>query len=124
MEQHPQINWLGGMLITRELLSWSKGNVEDDSDRESFVSKINRPNLIQRVMAITQLLNASGPTLETAQTIQQLGWFTDVSAESLATKLTEAIEKMRSGGVWKFRVAECGTLQFQTDAASQPDETD
>ena len=122
---HPKVNWFGGMLVTRELLAWSKGGVEDDGDRDSFVSKMNRPNLIQRVMLVMQVLNAFGPTLQAAQTIQAdgKGFFTDVSAESLAAKLAEAVERLKSGGIWKFGVAELGRLQFQTDEASQPDET-
>ena len=43
----PSINWFGGMMVTRSLLEWSKSGIEDDSP-ESFVAKMNRPNLIRK----------------------------------------------------------------------------
>ena len=109
----PSINWFGGMMITRSLLEWSKAGIEDDSP-ESFVAKMNRPNLIQRALFVTHVLNAMGPTLLAAQTIQAggKGFFTGVSAEALATKLEESVDALRKGGVYKFRVAEFGSLDF------------
>jgi hypothetical protein len=115
----PSVNWFGGMMITRSLLEWSKGAAEDDS-AESFISKMNRGNLIQRTLIVAQALSMFGPSLEAAQAMQAggSGFFTDVSAEALASKLEESVEALRQGGIYKFRVAEFGTLDFQ--AAQKP----
>ena len=57
----PRLNWFGGMLVTRSLLEWTKAAMDDDSP-ESLIMKLNRPNFIHRVMYVTQVLNAMGPT--------------------------------------------------------------
>jgi len=110
----PSINWFGGMMVTRSLLEWSKSGIEDDSP-ESFVAKMNRPNLIQRALFVTQVLNAMGTTIEAARMIQAegRGFFNDVSAEALASKLEESVAALRNGGIYKFRVAEFGSLSFE-----------
>ncbi len=48
----PSINWFGGIMVTRSLLEWSKAGIEDENP-ESFATKMNRFNLIQRAMYIT-----------------------------------------------------------------------
>ena len=122
----PRLNWFGGMLVTRSLLEWTKAAMDDDSP-ESLISKLNRPNFIHRVMYVTQVINAMGTTIEAARMIQAegRGFFNDVSAEALASKLEESVAALRNGGIYKFRVAEFGSLNFhgadatesQTDAA-------
>jgi hypothetical protein len=84
----PRINWFGGVLITRSLLEWSKSGVENDDDPDSFVSKLNRVNLLQRAMLVAAALNAYGPTLEAARAIQGdgKGFFTGVSTAALTDK--------------------------------------
>ena len=123
----PSINWFGGMLLTRSLLEWSKAGIDDDSP-ESLISKLSRPNFLHRVMLVTQALNAMGATIEAARMIQAegRGFFNGVSAEALAAKLEESIAALRNGGVWKFRVAEFGSLDFQgaEAAESQTDAAD
>lgn len=72
----------------------------------------SRPNLLQRAMAVAAVLHHHGPSLEAAQALQTLGWFSEVSAEALADKMAESVNKLRSGCIWKFRAAEFGTLEF------------
>lgn len=123
----PSINWFGGMLVTRSLLEWSKAGIEDENP-DSFVSKMSRFNLIQRSLLVTQVLNAMGPTLSAAQIIQAggKGFFTSVSAEALASKLADCVEALRKGGIYKFRVAEFGSLEFGQESKSEslPDAAD
>ncbi len=122
----PRLNWFGATLVTRELLSWSKaGKAEDDSD--GLLAKLSRVNFPARVYVVGLAINQHGPSLEAAQAIQHIGgFFTDVSAEALAGKLAEAVQRLQSNGIWKFRVAEFGSLDFQgADATeSQTDATD
>ena len=59
---YPTINWFGSMLITRELLAWVRGGKADD-DADGFVAKMNRPNLLQRVLAVGAVLHKHGPSL-------------------------------------------------------------
>ena len=122
----PSVNWFGGMLLTRSLLEWSKAGVDDESP-ESFVAKMNRPNFIQRALFVTQILNAMGPTLQAAQAIQAggKGFFNNVSAEALAVQMQVALDALRKGGIYKFRVAEFGSLDFQgADAAESQTNAD
>jgi hypothetical protein len=123
----PSINWFGGMMVTRSLLEWSKAGIDDESP-ESFVAKMNRSNFIQRALYVTQVLHAMGPTLQAAQAIQAggRGFFNNVSAEALATKLEESVAALRKGGVYKFRVAELGSLDFHgaNVSESKPDAAD
>jgi len=107
----PAINWFGGYLVTRHLLEWTKSGIET-GDKDSFIAKMNRLNFIARVMATTQILNSQGPTIEAAQTLQQMGWFTGVSAESVMLKMKESIEILGSNGIWKFHEGEFGSLDF------------
>jgi len=107
----PSINWFGGYLVARHLLAWTKSEVET-ADKDSFIAKMNRPNFIQRVMAIVHMLQSYGPTLQAAQTLQQMGWFSGVSAEAIVEKMEEAVADLGSNGVWKFREGEFGSLDF------------
>ena len=110
---NPPVNWLAAHLISRELLAWSKGSVEDSASDDSFVSKMNRPNLYIRAAAVMQGLNQYGATVEAAKWIQQgVGFFTDVSPEALAEQLQAAVNRLKSGGAWKFSVNELGTFDF------------
>ena len=109
---HPKLNWFGSMLITRELLAWTKSGKPDD-DFDGLIAKLNRPNFLQRVMAVSSVLRQCGPSLQAAQSIQHLGWFTDVSAEGLADKLAEAVHRLKGNGIWKFRAIEFGSLDFE-----------
>jgi len=110
----PKINWFGGYLVARDLLSWTKGGIEDQNDPDHFVSKMNRFNFIDRVFCIMGTLNSLGPTLEAAQAIQAggNGFFTEIPAEALAVKLEESVSRLTNGGVWKFSPIEFGTLDF------------
>ena len=89
---------------------------------------MNRFNLIQRSLFITQVLNAMGPTLSAAQIIQAdgKGFFTSVSAEALASKLADCVDALGKGGIYKFRVAEFGSLEFGQESKSEslPDAAD
>lgn len=117
-DERPPINWFGGVLVTRQLLHETVG------DPEAIDDKMNRGNFLQRVLFVTRVLNSLGPTLEAAQMLQAdgKGFFTGVSADALATKLEESVESLRKGGVWKFRAAESGTLNFEKTQASPPGE--
>jgi len=116
----PSINWFGGIMITRSLLEWSKAGIDDDSP-ESFVSKMNRPNFIQRVMVVTHALNAMGTTIGAARMIQAegRGFFNDVSAEALAAEMKESVATLRHGCIWKFGKLEFGSLDFEEAQASE-----
>ena len=109
----PSCNWFGGYLIARELLAYTKSNV-DDNDKDSFLAKVNRQNFIIRVQLVLMALQQYGPTLEAAQAIQGdgKGFFTDLTAEVLAEKLSEAVAKLKSGSIWKFSAMEFGSLDF------------
>ncbi len=115
LEDHmPPINWFGGMIIARHLLSWTKGDLEDE-DTDSYIYKLNNQTFINRVMIIVTALHQFGPTLQAAEAIQANGdgFFTDVSSEALAEKLQEGIELLQKAPVFKFRVAEFGSLVFE-----------
>jgi len=109
----PPLNWFGGYMVARELLLWTKAGVEFD-DKDGFIAKLNRENFISRAIAITGILNRFGPTVEAAKTLQGdgKGFFTDVSEEALVEKIQEAIENLQSGGLYKFRDGEFGSLDF------------
>lgn len=117
----PVINWFGSMIMTRELLIWTKGNLED-GDNDSFIRKMNKQNFIGRVDALlTAVHSNSGFTVEAAEWLQNCyqdkngntsGFFTDVSAQALADKMNEIAEEMKTGKIFKFRTNEFGALTY------------
>jgi hypothetical protein len=122
---HPPINQFGAVMICRDLLMWTKANAEADSV-ETFISKMNRPNWINRIMWVMMSLNRYGPTLAAAQKIQNNGngFFNDVTAEALAEKLEDAVAALKSGGSYKFRDGEFGELDFSNLSEETDDDTD
>lgn len=124
----PPINQFGAIMITRDLLRWTKANAEEGS-AESFISKMNRPNWDRRICMVMYALNRYGPTLQAAQFIQSNGngFFTDVTAEALAEKLEDAVAALKSGGIFKFDNGEFGTLDFSnlpTETDEEPEDSD
>ena len=110
----PSINWLGGYLVARDLLSQTKAEI-DDNESESFLAKMNRFNFINRVQIISTALNVFGPTLDAAQAIQAegKGFFTDLSEEELTQKLQNSVNVLKNPNtIWKFRQMEFGSLDF------------
>jgi len=125
----PPINWFGGYMVARDLLIWSKSGVEDENDKDSFISKMNRPNFIGRVQLITTALNQFGPTEQAAVAIQTLfghghGFFTQFSSSTIVDKMNESIERLGKGGVYKFSAAEFGTLDFKDVPGDEVDVND
>mgnify|MGYP003394784270 CR=1 FL=1 len=115
------ITWLGSFLVARELLLWSKGNVEDE-DSDSALAKLNKQNFITRVTIIaTALVNFGGPTLDAATYIQAggSGFFNDVTAEALQEQLTAAVTAVGKAKNWKFRAAELGSMDFSKKPVCQ-----
>jgi hypothetical protein len=123
----PPINQFGAIMITRDLLRWTKANAEEGS-AESFISKMNRPNWDRRIYMVMYALNRYGPTLQAAQFIQSNGngFFTDVTAEALAEKLEDAVAALKSGGTFKFDIGEFGALDFSnlTVETEEPEDSD
>jgi len=86
-----------------------------------FVAKMNRPNLIQRALFVTQILNAMGPTLAAAQAIQAggKGFFNTFRLKRWPRSWRSSVAALRNGGIYKFRVAEFGSLTFDEANASE-----
>ena len=119
----PPINWFGGYMVARELLSYTKAQVEDE-DKGSFLDKMNRMNFITRAQLVTVALNQFGPTLEGAQAIQieGKGFFTKMPSELLAEKLGEYVKMLENpNAIWKFRASEFGELDFSEVPGDQGD---
>jgi hypothetical protein len=116
----PPLNWFGAMMVSRHLLSWSKGGIDDEESAESFFSKMNRVNWIQRVNLLLTVINAAGPTPESAKFIQEVGFFTDVSTEALAKEMEKAIDVLNKGSLFKFSSKEFGSLDFSKSNLELP----
>jgi len=67
---------LGAILATRQLLAWSKAGQEDDPGN-NFIAKMQRPNFLQRVLAVMQASAAPSPE-EAAAFLQEMGWFSGI----------------------------------------------
>ena len=113
MNEKPPINWFGAFLVTRKLLAWSKGAVDDVSNSEHFTDKVNRVNFVARVQGVMIALNTFGPNEKAAEFIQgTTHFFTDVDVKAFGDKLAEIVADLSKNTTVQYDPIELGLLDF------------
>ena len=122
------MNLITATTITAALLA--KAKVDEGLGIEGVTDKLNRPNFIQRAMAVGISLDNFGVTLEAVMSFKRLGWFRVNSPEQLVDWLTAIIDDLKANGAAGCP-AECfvalndlGATEAEAEAEAEADDLD